>query len=470
MIMAKKYIKMNKSGEDKGPINMIIAIIIMVFILVIAFFSAKYFYDHPISNLGNLLPDYFRTNYTPSEIVPCPDGSSLIGYIDLRNNIIFNNEKSVLYLGGKENKQILGRFSWSDGYPMGNVDSRGTISMINVYDELHDAPNREIRYREFPSKEAMLMLNDAFIFNGSICKSYYSYNTIQTAKTCILKCSILDGMCSNAAISGKIPYPTTDCPSGQYCYISYVGNILISENISIKNASLAYYTSEKQNYNKYLEKENIVEGILGSGTLTSSIPTELRLRVSVNSKPDFCFTIDNEISKSFLKEGYSVLDLSKSGQNRDFKIESDKWDYTGEKILFFVAWIPGTNEKAIVKWKMEPREYSGNYNQDNVVTDSEFYQKLVDAKIGSEFYIFMKRIFASPSRQLIVNEFRIVKDSVTDYHIYYLDDETQTYKPLDCNTGGFRSLNLLYYGGKISEASQSLGDTIDKKCKFTWGE
>ena len=468
MKIKKRGIEKKAEIETRKVIQAMIVLIVVVIVILAAASPAG---GGVIQKIKTLLPDFYKTNYTPQEIVPCPDGSVQVGYIDMGNNILLNNQKINLYIGGKNNQQILGHFSWSDNYPMGSIGAfqKDTINMINVYDENIDALNRDIKYREFPSQDAIRLLNDAFIFNGSICKNYYSYNYIETAKSCSLKCEIFNGQCSKTDISGKIKYSRLNCPEGQFCYIDDVGDVLNSGNITIKDANFIYYTiGESGIPGKYSQKENLLKDILKSETLSATIPSNIKLRVFVSSTIPFCYIIDNEISESYLKKDFSAFDNLLYGSNSNLTLESKTWSYSGEKMLFFVAWIPGTSEKVITRWKLSSTGYLSSYNKDNIVKDSDFLPRLVNAQIGSEFFVFdVKRVFGSPERQIAVGEFRVVKDDIKTYHIYYLDDETLNYKPLDCNNGGWVR-NYWNYAGSINKASQTLSATIDKQCKFYW--
>ena len=173
----------------------------------------------------------------------------------------------------------------------------------------------------------------------------------------------------------------------------------------------------------------------------------------------FCYSFDSDNPDIKSSKGYTTLSTT------NFVIGSNELTYSGDKFMQFVAWNTDLNQKVIKRWKFV-EVTGGQYVNVIQARDNEFKFKAISSKVGDTFVVIgLNKMWEAKSGFIGTKEFKIVKDSATAISIYTYYDAS--WHQLYCNKGAwfgvFRSNSM-----KISDVSDSLSDTLDKNCAWSY--
>ncbi len=456
--------KVKKRGLKRGEIEtrkLVQAIIVLVVIVVIIMAFASQAKAGSISKFLKFIPDFIKPNYTVSPPVQCPIGYVEVGYIDKSNYIILNGKKTNLYYqNGNMFISIPFNYDFGRDQLLGYVD-KGII-LINFPENLDE---REIEFRRlFPEEKEKRFLLEANIFEGTICLSNDKYKNFEEKDKCVLTCAILNGICSSSAVNGKIIFKKLNCPNGQLCYVSETEKIFDSENIHIKKES---FFESLIDLNDIAKKT--LNNIFDSDKFSVTISDKIRLVILMKHTEPFCysFDVDNEETKLF--NGYA------DRKDDSYALRSGVISYSGEKILSYAAWNNEKNERVFVKWKLESRGMGNQYEDGQIIKDSEFAWKLQNVPIGSIFYVIgLKRewdigyFWNRKGNLLVTYDYKVEKNSDNKIFIYAHDREKKVWHKLYCNKNSMVNWWLGYSMKITKDIPNSLSETIDKNCMWSF--
>lgn len=444
--------KKKKKGEIETR-KLISAIIVLVVIVVVVIFIASQASGGAISNFLKLFPDFIKPNYSVSIPIPCPAGFVEAGYIDGTNYINLNGKKTNFYIdNGRIFVDTPFNYDYGRDQLIGNINNG--IILINYPENLDQ---REIEFRSlFPEEKDRRLLFQAKIFEGTICLPKDLANKYSNMDKCVLTCAILNGICSSSDVNEKVAFKKFDCPNGQLCYVSESEKILDSNNLHIKKDS---YLAEKT-----------LNDIVDLNKFSVNIFDKIKLFIFMNYTEPFCYSFDLDNEEVKLFNGYI------DGKNDSYILKSDLISYSGEKILNYAAWNNEKKEKVLVRLKLESLGMGNQYENGEIIKDSEFAWKLQNAPVGSITYVIgLKKewdigYFWNRKGQLLITyDYKIVKDSNSKISIYAYDGENRDWHKMYCNKGSVSNFWPVY-SMKINDISDTMGVTLDKNCMWSYFE
>ncbi len=432
-------------------IETIIVIILGLLILVVILFLIfnPYIYDW-IKNLpgyGYNETDSF-VNLTEDKLsnMGCTKIIARIG--GLEGNLI--NREQYFYIEGKktdlylDNMKIFLDVSGTD-VEIGDI---GTDDKVIIYGPYREANSQEfLTYREkgLPKIEVLNLLHGSFKLSvgNYICKSDQS---IEEARQCSQECVIFDGNCKkDNCLENEVSYGQLNCESSQICCVAKSAEKIQDNEMVLK----VFGTREKD-----FIKETKVIPVNGKEGLQV-------INLDVKYNASFCYIIrtnENVLEKSF-------DDILKSDD--DVRIMPVSWiSSANEKVIEFRAWDPKNKNKKVAKRLIiEGQKLPDNYEQGEIIKDSELKSKVENAEVGSVFYVLGLRFDWSKKggNTYSYADYMIwkTKEDVVEIYVYGVyPAKKDEWHLLDCYTGWGSSIY-------IKNLKSSLVETLTESCGWS---
>ena len=332
-------------------IPMIIAVIVFVIVVLAIASQAS---GGVISNLLKLIPDFIKSNYTVSTPAQCPSGYAEIGYIDKNNYIILNGKKTNLYVSGNEVLVAVPlKYDWGRDQILGNI--KDGVILINFPENIDQT---EIEYRSlYPEVRDRRLLLGAKIYEGTLCLPDNLASQYANADKCVLTCSLVDGVCSNSPVAGKISFKQLDCEKTQLCYVDETDEKISTDKLSLVNDE---FHSE---YNRFIDKNgqsSLINNVVSINALDAILFEKISLKLFTRSKSSYCYSFDSDKVDNDLMKGYQEINDNNKDPNMN-SVYSNEFSYSGDRFIQFVAWN-NENQKIIKRWKFNnPTDIVSNY-------------------------------------------------------------------------------------------------------------
>lgn len=457
--------KKGKIEWDKfvGLIIMLIAVAIVILVLV---------YFGGYEKIKTLFPDFFNTNYTIITPAQCPEGYTEVGYIAKNRYVSINGKLTKLYI---ENGKVMVHTPWVYGKPWNwgsDLEVGQIVEGVLAINFPSDLDRRDADYKNlFPSEEERRLLSNAKIYEGTICMINSRLEYFRQKDSCVLTCQLVDGVCSDSPVSGKVSYKQLNCPKNQICYVDET-----EEKLSSKDFNIADNGKLQSFYFGLIDKDKIptqkISKIVSVNTLNALKFERIGLSLELSSAIPYCYAFDSDKTNKNLGIGYKET----SGAVSNEIILSNQFSYSGDKFVHFVVWNNIEKQKIIKRWRFNdlgvPKDEG--YDSGKVIKDEDFYYESVNAGVGDILYVIgLDRTweYGATGKYKETSDYKIVKYSASKVCIYARDRTNEgkemlvDWHLLFCNKGA--SCRYNYWIGTcidLKDASRSLSETFDKMC------